>query len=189
MGGAILLRACHSGRRWFDRVVLSAPLIALPAGSFSRFARPAALVMRLLGRGGGYIPGGSARSADAGNFIGNVLTSDPVRFARAAAILEHEPRLALGSPTISWADAALRAMRKFAVPSYPAGIRQPILLVAAGADQVVSTPAIENFALNLLAGSHIILPGSKHEILQEQDMFRNQFWAAFDAFVPGTPLY
>ena len=26
-------------------------------------------------------------------------------------------------------------------------------------------------------------------ILQEQDIFRNQFWAAFDAFVPGTPMF
>jgi lysophospholipase len=25
--------------------------------------------------------------------------------------------------------------------------------------------------------------------LQEQDQYRRQFWAAFDAFVPGTPLY
>ena len=29
----------------------------------------------------------------------------------------------------------------------------------------------------------------KHEILQEQDRYRLQFWAAFDAFVPGTPLF
>ena len=26
-------------------------------------------------------------------------------------------------------------------------------------------------------------------ILQEQDRYRAQFWAAFDAFVPGTPLF
>jgi lysophospholipase len=25
--------------------------------------------------------------------------------------------------------------------------------------------------------------------LQEQDRYRGQFWAAFDAFVPGTPLF
>jgi lysophospholipase len=25
--------------------------------------------------------------------------------------------------------------------------------------------------------------------LQEQDRYRDQFWAAFDAFVPGTPLF
>jgi hypothetical protein len=26
-------------------------------------------------------------------------------------------------------------------------------------------------------------------ILKEQDIYRAQFWAAFDAFVPGTPRY
>ena len=31
--------------------------------------------------------------------------------------------------------------------------------------------------------------GAKHELLMEQDRFRSQFWAAFDAFVPGTALY
>ena len=55
--------------------------------------------------------------------------------------------------------------------------------------QVVSTPAIEEFAYHLRAGSHLVIAGSKHEILQEQDRYRAQFWAAFDAFVPGTPLF
>jgi lysophospholipase len=54
---------------------------------------------------------------------------------------------------------------------------------------VVSTPAIETFGQTLLAGRHLILAGAKHEILQEQDHYRLQFWAAFDAFVPGTPRY
>jgi lysophospholipase len=30
MGGAVLLRVAHSGRRWFERMVLAAPLIGLP---------------------------------------------------------------------------------------------------------------------------------------------------------------
>ena len=30
MGGAVLLRAAHSGKRWFERMVLVAPLIDLP---------------------------------------------------------------------------------------------------------------------------------------------------------------
>ena len=80
-------------------------------------------------------------------------------------------------------------MNKFASPSYPWQIRQPILMVAAGRRQVVSTAAIEDFAGHLLAGSHLIFAGARHEILQEQDRYRAQFWAAFDAFVPGTPLF
>ena len=64
-----------------------------------------------------------------------------------------------------------------------------MLVIAAGHDQIVSTPAIEEFAYHLPAGAHLVIAGSKHEILQEQDRYRAQFWAAFDAFVPGTPLF
>ena len=42
---------------------------------------------------------------------------------------------------------------------------------------------------NLSAGSHLIVPGARHELLMEQDRFRTQALAAFDAFVPGTPLF
>ena len=92
-------------------------------------------------------------------------------------------------PTVAWADAALRMMKRFGDPNYAGRIRQPILLVAVGRDEVVSTPAIEAFGSHLLAGRHLILAGAKHEILQELDVYRGQFWAAFDAFVPGTPRY
>ena len=68
-------------------------------------------------------------------------------------------------------------------------MRQPLLIVACGHDPIVSTEAIEDFGSRLRVGSYLIIPGAKHEILMEQDAFRTQFWAAFDAFVPGTPLY
>ena len=61
--------------------------------------------------------------------------------------------------------------------------------MAAGRDEVVSTPAIEAFGTICWRGRHLIVAGAKHEILQEQDHYRAQFWAAFDAFIPGTPRY
>lgn len=189
MGGAIVVRAAHDGRRWFDRIVLSAPMIGLPKSGLARFAAPLLWLMRLSGRGNAYVPTANETVIQREGFIGNVLTSDPVRFARMVAVLEAEPKLALGGPTVAWASAAIRAMNAFVPARYAGSIRQPILMVAAGHDQVVSTSAIETFAANLLAGSHLILPGARHEILQEQDQYRRQFWAAFDAFVPGTPLF
>jgi lysophospholipase len=189
MGGAITVRACHAGSRWFDRAVLSAPMIALPPGRFTGMAGPFARFMRMLGRGSAYVPGGGPGVIGSEDFLGNVLTSDPVRFARNHAVLEEEPALGLGSPTIAWADAALRQMKQFTLPGYAGHIRQPILAVAAGRDELVSTPAIEEFGMRLLAGSHLIVAGARHELLQEQDHYRAQFWAAFDAFVPGTPRY
>lgn len=189
MGAAVLIRACHSRSRWFDRVVALAPMIALPPGRLTPLAGPFARFLRLLGRGGSYVPTGAGDARGTEDFLGNVMTSDPVRYARNAAVLQEEPALGLGAPTIAWIDASVRQMKQFGDPSYAAHIRQPILMVAAGRDEVVSTPAIEEFGIHLLAGRHLILAGSRHEILQEQDLYRNQFWAAFDAFVPGTPLY
>ena len=189
MGGAVLLRVAHAGRRWFDRIVLSAPMIDLPGHLTSFPVRALLHAMRLCGQGGRYIPGGNDQLTGVTDFIGNPLTSDPVRFARNVAILEEDPTLGLASPTVAWADTAFRAMHEFRAVNYPSGIRQPLLLIAAGDDAIVSTPAIEEFAYHLRSGSHLVIAGSKHEILQEQNRYRAQFWAAFDAFVPGSPLF
>ena len=189
MGGTVLLRVAHAGKRWFDRMVLSAPMIDLPGRTTSLPVRALLKTMRLLGQGGRYVPGGSDRLTGLDPFINNPLTSDPVRYARNAAILEEDPTLGLASPTIAWADTAFSAMHTFKRVNYPSQIRQPILMLAASNDTVVSTAAIEEFAYHLRAGSHLVIAGAKHGILQEQDRYRSQFWAAFDAFVPGTPLF
>jgi lysophospholipase len=187
MGGAVLLRIAYAGKRWFDRMVLSAPMIDLHGRASSFPARALVRVLRLAGQGGRYIPRGSDELTS--EFINNPFTSDPVRFARNMAILEEDPTLGIGSPTVAWADAAFKTMRGFRASNYPSQIRQPILMLAASHDTIVSTAAIEEFAYHLRAGSHLVIAGAKHEILQEQDRYRAQFWAAFDAFVPGTPLF
>lgn len=189
MGGAVLLRIAHSGKRWFDRMVLSAPMIDLPGRLTSFPVRAFARLLRLSGQGGLYVPGGGDKLTGIDPFLSNPVTSDPVRYARNAAILEEDPTLGIASPTVAWTDSAFRAIMTFRRYAYPSQIRQPILMLAASNDTVVSTPAIEEFAYHLRAGSHLVIAGSKHEILQEQDRYRGQFWAAFDAFIPGTPLF
>jgi lysophospholipase len=189
MGGAVLIRAAQHGRRWFDRIVVTAPMVGLSGAAGSPLARGTAQAMRLIGLGASYIPGGGGTAINTLPFPGNHLTSDPVRYARTVAILEAESSLGIGSPTVAWVDAAFKTMREFADPSYASRLRQPLLLVAAGQDKVVSTPATAQFARRLRAGSHLTIPGARHEILMEQDRYREQFWAAFDAFVPGTPMF
>jgi lysophospholipase len=189
MGAAVLIQAVAKGHRWFDRIVLTAPLLRLAQRRMLGMAPGLARIMRGFGRGGAYIPGGNAEVLSLRPFPGNPLTSDPVRYARTQAVLETEPNLGLGAPTIAWADSAFRVMAQMRPTSFPARIRQPILIVAAGRDQLVSTPAIEHFAIHLRAGSHVVVPGAEHEIMMEQDRMRQQFWAAFDAFVPGSPMF
>jgi lysophospholipase len=189
MGGTVMLRLARQGTRWFDRIVLSAPMIQLPGARGATISRMTALTMRMLGLGSAYVPGGSDVIASTGPYLSNPATSDPVRHARTKAVLEAAPDLGIGSPTVSWLNAAFRAMNEFADPNFPSKVRVPLMLIAAGRDQIVSTAAIEDIAIRLRAGSHLIVAGSRHELMMEQDRYRGQFWAAFDAFVPGTPLY
>jgi lysophospholipase len=189
MGSAVMMRAAAAGRRWFDRMVLCAPMVRL-ANIPLLPAVPAVIrTLRALGLGNSYVPGGGPACKASGPFLDNIMTSDPIRHARTAAIIEAEPALALGAPTVAWLDSAFRVMAEFSNPIFPAKLRQPLLIIACGRDQLVSTAAIEDFGSRLRVGSHLILPGSRHEVLMEQDPFRSQFWAAFDAFVPGTPLF
>ena len=189
MGGAVMLRLAHAGKRWFDRMVLSAPMIDLPGSRTSFPTRTLLRAMRLIGQGGRYVPGGS-----------DALTgTDPSSTTPSPAIpcaMPVTPRFLRkirhwGSARRRWRGPIPRSARctPFAASNYPTEIRQPILMLAASNDTIVSTAAIEEFAYHLRAGSHLVIAGSKHEILQEQDRYRGQFWAAFDAFVPGTPLF
>src|SRR5262249_48181077 len=140
MGAAVLIQAAAKGHRWFDRMVLTAPMIRLAGNRVFGGAPALARLLRATGRGAAYVPGGSPVMLQTLPFAGNILTSDPVRYARAAAMLEAEPALGLGSPTIAWIDSAFRVMGQFRPVSYPARIRQPILIVAAGPDPLVSPP-------------------------------------------------
>jgi lysophospholipase len=189
MGASVVLRAIARGQRWFDRVVLSAPMLGIAFVQSTALAGTLLRLLRLGGFGGMYVPGRFPGVLDLRPFAGNILTSDPVRYARNAAILEAEPALGLGGPTVTWCDAAFRAMRAINDLSFIARVRQPILIIAAGRDVIVSNSMIEDFAMQMRAGSHLVVVGSQHELLMEQDRYRSQFWAAFDAFVPGTPLF
>ncbi len=189
MGGANILRALREERRWFDRVVLCAPLIDLRLRRWPTVARYFTRFMARSGFGRRYIPGGGAAAVTNRPFANNPVSSDPERYQRIAAIVEAEPSLGLGSPTYSWIAAAFRQTDEFLAPEYPTRLHQPILILGAGDDRLVSTLASEKFAIRLRAGAMLTIPGSQHEIMIERDAIRAQFWAAFDAFVPGSATF
>ena len=186
MGGAIALVAAYEGWLPFGRLVTVAPMVAICMIPRPRAAMVAARALTALGLGRRYVPGGDGTSIATLPFPGNRLTADPERHARNAAAAHALEAGAVGAPTLGWLAAAHRMMARFEDPAFPAAIRTPILIVAAGADPVCATPAIERFAARLRAGHALILPGARHEILMERDAVREDFWAAFDAFVPGT---
>ncbi len=190
MGGNILLRNALRSPAWFERQVLSAPMLSLAVTRLpAPFVFGTAEVLCLMGFADAFVPGGGSTHAGMTPFANNVLTSDLVRFRRSNRIVEVAPALGLGSPTISWLRAAGDAIAEVMDPDFPPRVRVPTLMIAAGDDRVVSSRAIETVAFRMKAGSHIVIPGARHELLMERDAIREQFWAAFDAFVPGSPVF
>ncbi|MBX3598083.1 MAG: alpha/beta hydrolase [Rhizobiaceae bacterium] len=183
-GALIALRAAPNLRNRVERMVLLAPLlqaarIPLSANSVRRLAA----VLKLAGFGSAYATGGRWKPTP---FERNDVTSDPERFERNIRLFTSHPRLSVGGPTVRWMHAAAHAARIVADPDYMARLHIPILFVAAGADSVVSTRAIERYARRLRSGHCVTIDGAKHEILQEKDYYLQQFWAAFDAYIPGS---
>lgn len=181
MGAAILLRSAASERRYFDRIILTAPMTGLPSPASSAFARAAFRAWRVCGLGASYVPGGRGTLMDLRPFAGNLRTSDPERYARNAEIVATAPAFGLGSPTIAWTDAALEVLREFAGAGYPRRIRERMLIVAPGRDRIVSAAASATFA-NRSGAAHLVIADARHELLMEQNHYRGQFWSAFDSF-------
>lgn len=188
MGGAVALTGAAEGWLPFSRLVTVAPMLAIRMVRWPAGASLLARTLQRLGLGRCYIPFGKPTSIATKPFAGNRLSTDPARYERNAAAARIVGAGAVGDPTVAWLASAFRAMRALARPATVRRIRIPCLIVAAGADPVCSTPATERFAARLKTGHLIVLPGARHEILTECDAVRADFWAAFDAFVPGQAL-
>lgn len=188
MGAALCLDAARHEALPVERLVAIAPMLGIAMIENPRGARWLARVLYWLGFGKAFVPGGGDTAIGTKPFEGNRLSSDPVRYARNAALSAAARDLAIGDPSVGWIYAAFQLMDRLAQPRAPLEVRVPTLVVAAGRDPVVSTPAIEHFAARLKTGSALVLPTARHEILMETDAIRAQFWAAFDAFIPGEDM-
>ena len=187
MGGAVVLGIAREGRCPFDRLVLSAPMIALYGRPAPRAERWLVEALDGIGLGGAYVPGaGGGRPYSSFPFADNLLTSDPRRYERLQQTLAAFPELGLGGPTIGWLHAAFRLMRALGEPDTPSAITIPTLVVACGHDRIVDTPSVERFAARLRAGDLIVIDGARHEIMIERDRFRDLFFSAFKPYALGA---
>lgn len=185
MSGPVAMAVAMRQPQWFERMVLVAPMIGLPLARAEFFARGLATGLGRLGLASSYIPGGTNRVMALRPFERNPVTSDVTRYDHARAILRAEPELALGSPTIGWVHSAFLAMTATALPGVPESFRTPTLVMSAARDRIVDARASDRFAARIRGGGHLMVRGSRHEIMMERDEIRDMFWAAFDAFVPG----
>jgi len=188
MGAHILIRNARRNALPFERMVLTAPMVELAPTSIGwGTAEFIASLVCAFGGGGLKLPGGKNHDTSTMTFAGNPLTHDEGRFDRNQAVLHAHPELAIGSPTFRWLKQAFISMNKINHPEFTRAVSTPMLIIASGEDKVVSTPALYDYGAKLVAGHTVNIPRASHEVMMESEMMRQQFWSAFNAFIPGEP--
>jgi lysophospholipase len=184
MGGHVALRYLHRQPAGIDKAVLVAPMLDINTKPFPRWlVRGLTWLVRNIGSEEALVPGSDKRTNIDRPFEGNVLTSDPRRFAVEKNAVVQNPDLALGGVTFAWLTATLASIACIHRPGYLEGVRTPVLMLAAGADRVVSVAAQESACRRLPKCRLLEIAEARHEILMEIDAIRSRFWEAFDAFI------
>lgn len=185
-GALVALYAAPNLNNRIQRMLLCSPFLGIGDEALSPVqVQLVSGVLTFLGVGNMHM-GGSRYGIASIPFETNRLTTDPVRYARNKEILDPINGLGLGSATAGWLSASMKAVDYVRNTDHMAQIHIPILLINAGADRVVSTAAIEDYAGRIRSGAVITIDGARHELMQENDRYREQLLAAFDAFIPGT---
>jgi len=183
MGALVAMKAAPRLANRIERMVLCAPFIGatgygIPNGLLKVVAKAAKLF------GFGWVQ--FAKDQVERPFPGNKLTSDPVRFERNQTIVKTHPGLALGPPTARWISAMIDGIETVTTMDHLRKIEIPSLIIAPTNDEIVPYSCFEDLSRKFRAGKLITIPGSKHEILHERDIFRAQALGAIEAFIPGS---
>ena len=184
MGGTIALQSVISGVLAPSAVICSAPMLGL-YDLDTPILKLAIRGLSALGLHKNNLPFQKGRNGLPVPFNINKLTSDRDRYRHWAAYFQTSPRLRLGPPTYGWITAALKGMSY--VNRNAAELNIPCLIVAAGADPIVDPASNEDFAAKAGA-SFKVVPGAMHELFLERDVYRDQFFAEFEAFLKANAL-
>jgi lysophospholipase len=184
MGGHLLLRHLHRRPERFAAVALSAPMLMFSTRGQPRWlVRAITDLMMASGRATDFVWGIAGRDPLTMTFDDQIVTSDRVRFRRTRDFLAAHPELRLVGPTWGWVAAASRSIASFTAAGYGEHIVTPALICGAGHDRICVTDEARRFARRMPHGAYVEIAEAEHEILMERDVFRRQFWDAFDNFL------
>jgi len=185
MGGHLMLRALAEGMVAPDAAVAVAPMLGIHSAPLPRWlAIGIAEIMCRLGfsqRQAWTQREGSERQRQMRQ---KRLTHDPLRYADELWWRDHSRDIALGPPSWNWVRQALASTRALEENEALDRLAVPLLILAAGNDALVSTPAIRRIAARIPhATLHVYGVEAAHEILRELDPVRQNALARIDAFL------
>jgi len=184
MGGHIALRYLHDNPGRVDKAVLTSPLIDI-AGS-TLLTQTMKMAVKIAAKSGfkkHYATRINDFDPSKKRFAGNRLTRDPYRFKKTIEMITNTPDIAIGGVTFGWLNATFNSIQCVMGDGYLEGISTPLLIVSAGADDIVSVAAQKKACRRVPACDWVMIPNALHELLIETDAVLEKFWDTFDAFI------
>lgn len=184
MGAHIALRYLSKFSRSADKAVMTGPMIQIKLNPLSEMlARQCSRLMKRASKGHVGMPSMLRKDSFGRPFRYNWLTSDEDRFYAIRRMLTDNPRLKSSDVTFGWLNATFTSVDALHAQGCAENITTPSLLVMAGRDHVVCNASTGRFARRLPRHRLVKIEGAFHEILQERENYRRQFWSAFDSFI------
>lgn len=184
MGGNIATRYIQTRPAHnFDKIALSAPMYGVNVPWYLKPIAPfVAQIMTAIYPAPTYAPGYQGYVAKP--FEINPLSSSEVRYHWFRDLYEKMPELKIGGPSTRWVWQGLMAAKQCIQQTRQ--VKIPLLLVQAGADQIVSNQDQQRFVSKLSRTNQhakmVTVEGAKHEVLFEKDAYRNQALDAVSHF-------
>jgi lysophospholipase len=184
MGGNIGLRYLTKFPKRFDGAAFTAPFLGIYNFSVAMKMFVACLTPFIPFIGKNYVPGGTDwqeafRKSDGKG----IFSSDTVRDTIHNLWSKHDAALQVGQPTLGWVSQALKSCALLKRKGALENILIPVLIAAAGKEEIVDNDCIRAAASRLPKGEFLEIEGARHEILMEADAYRNTFFKAFDKMV------
>lgn len=174
MGGCIGLRALHNGLP-VKACMFSAPMFGIMMAPPTRpFAWAVTTLARTFGMDARIAPGQTTHNYTATTSLAeNALTSDAAMYAIMQEQLREHPDLALGGPSMTWLNEALREMLALSRLPSPA---TPCLTFLGTDETIVAPSRIKNRMSRWPNGELVIIPDARHEVMLETPEIRREVY-------------
>ncbi|MBE4607563.1 alpha/beta fold hydrolase [Vibrio navarrensis] len=185
MGGAIATRYLQTyPHHPFDKLVLSAPMFGINLPWYlSPVAIAVSQILTAVYPTPTYAPGHQPYYAKP--FEDNPLSQSKARYHWFRQLYADKPELQVGGPSTRWVWQGLMATKQCLQMTRQ--LKIPVLLLQAGDDRIVSNQAQNQFYKKLCKTNKnsqmITIDGAQHELLFEQDQYRNQALDALFRFL------
>ncbi|AIL12942.1 hypothetical protein IM40_04580 [Candidatus Paracaedimonas acanthamoebae] len=184
MGGHLALRYLSEYQNIFDSAVLVAPMIDLKTGAYPKsLVRLVAQSACFIGCQDAYIFGQGNLNPIHEHFEGNYFTHDRKRYFAHRDLQLKNPGLVSGGGTYGWLQATFKSIQTLQQPDYLKQICIPLLLIAAGQEELIDNSSLDYLVENLPKCKVKIYEHARHQIFMETDEILEQFWADYDSFI------